>query len=244
MADRDFANESVGDTPPRAKRRVGVIIVLLFMLFALAGSFGGGFWMGMQYVNKEIANTNAGKPGDDTVKLKAKLEMLEVELRHYEQEAKEREAALKSATAAVGDLTFYKDLPEQAVAPKPLAPPSQPNAKPNKKPNAKKPSTSKPKTDVSAIIRQEMAAKPGSKARADGNYLMQVGSFQRRPDAEELKQQLAGLKLRSSIEPSMVPGLGLWYRVHLGPYASRKDAEADKARVQSGLHITGLIIKR
>ncbi len=242
MADRDFASESVGKTPPHARRRTAAIIVLSFILIAFVGSFGGGFWMGMQYNNKTAAKTATG---ENTSKMKARLEMLESEVKRYEQEAKEREAAIKNATAAVGDLTFYKDLPEQAVTPAPLTQPSRPNAEPNTKPNAGKTPASMQKPDVSSIIKQELTVKPGSMVtRPAGKYLMQVGSFQRRSDAEELKNQLAGLKLHALIERSLVPGLGLWYRVHLGPYASRKDAEPDKARVQSALHITGLIIKR
>jgi len=242
MADRDFASEAVGDIPSRSRRRTGLIIVLLFILFALAGSFGSGFWMGMQYNNKTAAKTATG---ENTSKMKARLEMLEGEVKRYEREAKEREAAIKNATAAVGDLTFYKDLPEQAVTPAPLTQPSRPNAEPNTKPNAEKTPASKRKPDVSSIIKRELAAEPGSgMTRPAGKYLMQVGSFQRRSDAEELKQQLAGLRLAATVEQNIISGLGLWYRVYMGPYANRKDAEPDRAHVQSALHITGLIIKR
>ncbi len=235
MADRDFASKGIADGPPRAKRRTGIIIVLLFMLFALAGSFGGGFWMGMQYERKEAALADAEGKGSDTAKLKAQLEMMEAELRRYEQEAKAREEALKSASSAVGDLTFYKDLPAQNVAPKPLAQPAdQKNAA----------SATQTKPDVTSIIRREMAAKPAAANTSVGNYRLQVGSFQRRSDAEELKQHLTELHLTATVEQSVVPGLGLWYRVLLGPYASPKDAEPDKALVQSRLHITGLVIKK
>ena len=236
MANRDFAKEGVASAPPRAKRRTGLVIVLLFVLFALAVSFGGGFWMGMQYMRREAALAETKGRNDETAKLKARLEMMEADLRRYEQEARAREAALKSASSAVGDLTFYKDLPAQQVAPKPLARPV------GHKEQATSPAAVR--SDVASIIRQEMAAKPGGKAVPAGHYRLQVGSFQRHGDAEELKEQLAGLQLTATIEQNVVPGLGLWYRVFLGPYTSPEAAEPDKALVQSRLHITGLVIKK
>ncbi len=236
MANRDFAKEGVASTPPRAKRRTGLVIVLSFILFALAASFGGGFWMGMQYMRKEAALTEAKGRKDETAKLKARLEMMEADLRRYEQEAQAREAALKSASSAVGDLTFYKDLPAQQVAPKPLVQPAGKNEKGTPPVAAR--------SGVASIIRQEMAVKPAGKHEPAGRYRLQVGSFQRHGDAEELKQQLAGLKLDATIEQNVVPGLGLWYRVLLGPYASPEAAEPDKALIQSRLHITGLVIKK
>jgi len=236
MADRDFANEGTAAGPPRARRRTGLIIVLLFILVALAGSFGGGFWMGMQYVRKEVALGDAKGNLNETAKLKARLEMMEAEIRRYEEDERARQAALKSASSAVGELTFYKDLPAQKVAPKPLARPAGQKVAPS--------AQAKARPDVSSIIRREMAAKPANNSVSVGDYRLQVGSFQRRSDAEKLKQQLAGLNLVASVEQSVVPGLGLWYRVLLGPYASPGDAERDKGLVQDKLHITGLVIKK
>ena len=229
MADKDFAKMQVDGGTER--RRTGVVIMMVLILLVVAGSFGGGFWMGMGFSNQESSDSAKGDSG----RMQAKLEILEAELRRYEAEAKEREKALEEARTSVGELTFYKELPEQEVTPEPLSPGS--------KKDAPAPSSTKTKDDVASIIRDEMAAqpKPEAKPKTSGNLMVQVGSYQKRTDAEDLKQQLARLRLTAMIEETVVPELGMWYRVYLGPYKTRAEAEFDKATVQKSMHITGLI---
>ena len=191
----------------------------------------------MEFIRKDGATGVKG----DASNMQARLQVLEAELQRYEAEARKRQEVLEAASAAVGDLTFYKVLPEQEVTPEPLSPAS--------KQDASKSSDAKPKDDVSSIIRNEMAARPDSAARPkSGNtssgLRVQVGSYKKRSDAEDLKSQLSRLRLTGTVEETNVPELGLWYRVYLGPYASRAEAEFDKAAVQKELHITGLIVKQ
>lgn len=59
--------------------------------------------------------------------------------------------------------------------------------------------------------------------------LMQCGSFRKRADAERLKAAIAMQGLESEIYPS---NGGTWYRVVLGPYETKRAAEADRHTLQ------------
>lgn len=59
-------------------------------------------------------------------------------------------------------------------------------------------------------------------------YYLQAGSFQNPADADNQKARLAILGLESSVEPSVLPDKGTWYRVRLGPY--RKLDEINRTR--------------
>lgn len=59
-------------------------------------------------------------------------------------------------------------------------------------------------------------------------YYLQAGSFQNPADADNQKARLAILGLESSVEPSVLPDKGTWYRVRLGPY--RRLEEINRAR--------------
>ena len=61
-------------------------------------------------------------------------------------------------------------------------------------------------------------------------YLLQAGSFQNPADADNLKARLAVLGFESSVEPTVLPDKGTWYRVRIGPY--RRIDELNKARSQ------------
>ena len=230
MADKDFAKMQVGGAT--AKRRSGTVFFLLVLILLIAGgSFAGGFWMGMKFIEKG----GAGESKGEVSRLQTKLKMLEAELRLYEDEAKERQKALEEASTSVGELTFYKELPEQEVTPEPLTPETGQQA-------TKKPAAAVPETDVTRIIQQEMAKRPKSGVKKDGSFLIQVASYPNRSDAEYLRQELVRLRLTARLEEAVIPEMGVWYRVYLGPYSLRTEAEFDKKMVQEKLHITGLII--
>jgi len=54
-------------------------------------------------------------------------------------------------------------------------------------------------------------------------YYVQAGSFQNPADADNQKARLAILGIESSVEPTIVPEKGTWYRVRLGPYAKLEE---------------------
>ena len=69
------------------------------------------------------------------------------------------------------------------------------------------------------------AAKTGKNQpeAARGVYFIQAGSFQNPADADNQKAKIALLGFESSVEPTMLPDKGTWYRVRLGPYSGLED---------------------
>ena len=69
------------------------------------------------------------------------------------------------------------------------------------------------------------AAKAGKSQPEAGRgvYFIQAGSFQNPADADNQKAKIAILGFESSVEPTLLPDKGTWYRVRMGPYTSLED---------------------
>jgi rare lipoprotein A len=66
---------------------------------------------------------------------------------------------------------------------------------------------------------------------AQSGYLVQVGAFAQRANAEAVREQAASAG-PASIEPAIVGGVSL-YRVRLGPWPLREEAEAARAAAEA-----------
>ena len=64
-----------------------------------------------------------------------------------------------------------------------------------------------------------------------GPYQMQCGSFRRHEDAESMKAQIAFVGLVAEIRRTEGSN-GVWFRVRLGPYESKRQAESDKNKLK------------
>ncbi len=72
--------------------------------------------------------------------------------------------------------------------------------------------------------------------RKPSRYILQVGSFKDRSDAESLKAQLALLGQMAHIQTLQVNHTR-WHRVRLGPFNSARKADSIKRRLQkNGIH--------
>jgi DedD protein len=65
-------------------------------------------------------------------------------------------------------------------------------------------------------------------APEQGDYALQLSSFQDRVEAELFIRKLRARGLEPRIVPAQIPGRGLWYRVRLGSYESWEEAVAAK----------------
>lgn len=116
---------------------------------------------------------------------------------------------------------FYTLLTQEKAAPQQKAPlametPEAPKATPSK-------ATPKPVVSTSAY-----------------QYVLQLASFQRREDAEEMKASLIMRGLEVSIQSVNQAG-NAWYRVEMGPFASRVQAEKTQDAVLKSERIMGMI---
>ena len=90
------------------------------------------------------------------------------------------------------------------------------------------------------------AAKTGKNQAEAGRgvYLIQAGSFQNPADADNQKAKIALLGFESSVEPSILPDKGTWYRVRLGPYTGLEDLNhARRVLAQNGIDASLVKIK-
>ncbi len=80
-----------------------------------------------------------------------------------------------------------------------------------------------------AQIRQQSSSP--TPTDSDERFLMQLGSFGNRADAEALKAQVALLGVQASIQPVTINGTD-WFRVRVGPLAGAREVE--QVRTQLG----------
>jgi cell division protein FtsN len=65
-----------------------------------------------------------------------------------------------------------------------------------------------------------------------GPYKMQCGSFRTRKQAESLKARIAFTGLEAQVSKS-VSSSSTWYKVYLGPYDKKRNAEKDKHKLKN-----------
>jgi cell division protein FtsN len=70
-----------------------------------------------------------------------------------------------------------------------------------------------------------------------GPYVMQCGSFRTQAQAETLKAKIAFAGLISEIRETTGKN-GVWYKVRLGPYKTKRQAESDKNKLKR-VHVVG-----
>ena len=89
---------------------------------------------------------------------------------------------------------------------------------------------------IAVTEKKGMPVSPGSRE----SYMIQIASFNKRQDAEHLKASLA-LRGFSVVISSVQRQTVLWYRVTIGPFNSRTDAEKAQVIVRQSEHMNGII---
>jgi len=249
LSGRDFAQAQVRSyetKPPQPEGGAKSILLVFMALLLLTGSFVGGFWLGRDRGMQAAT-------GEVRAELEAQLHQQQQELAKLHDELSRRAAGAENSGTDVGDLTFYNELPRQAVVPAPLQS-NQPAAeKPDAQPVAEKPAAA-PAT-MQDILAQELQQRPPAAPQKSaaattapasaqqGTYLLQVGSFQRRQDAERFSTKFTPLGMTPLVREVQLSGRGTWYRVYVGGFASKAAAEEARQRVQRALKIEGLVVK-
>lgn len=112
------------------------------------------------------------------------------------------------------------ELAEQKL---PSAPPGGPASPPTpaKKTEASAPAAPATPTSVPPAREPE----PAPQTVGAGPYTIQLAASQNREEAEALKNKLVDKKYDAYVLKVEIPGKGLWYRVRVGHYQSREQAE-------------------
>jgi cell division protein FtsN len=137
------------------------------------------------------------------------------------------------------DLTFYSTLNAEPEAKPPdpaFPPPPAPVARGATNPPSTQPVALRPPKPQNRgghqehLPPQQTRVSSPSKALAqpsEAEYSVQVGSFRAREDAERLRLRLVQKGHAVWVQPSLVAGQGIWYRVRVGSFPDR--AAADRA---------------
>ena len=106
---------------------------------------------------------------------------------------------------------------------KPVAVAAKPDPLPEKP-------TSEPYQYIKELENKEVKVEVTEQAAA-GPYQMQCGSFRNQSQAEEMKAKIAFSGFTAEVRRSEGTN-GIWYRVVLGPYESKRQATADRNRLR------------
>lgn len=85
------------------------------------------------------------------------------------------------------------------------------------------------------------AKSPPAGASAAGQYLIQVGSFRDRKEAEQQKANLALLGIESRVEKVTIDNEQTWYRVRIGPEKDQRRVESILSRLEEN-DITAMVM--
>lgn len=115
--------------------------------------------------------------------------------------------------------------------PEPPAPVAEPvKTKPKPKPQAKLPPPPEEKWDyVDTLPSREVEVKAKEQVVSEIPYIMQCGAYKTAQQAEARKLDIAFQGINSKIRKKEGSS---WYRVVLGPYKFKRDAERDKHKLQ------------
>lgn len=108
-------------------------------------------------------------------------------------------------------------------------------------PGTVNPAANKP-AQVAAVITGKPVSIPPPAVVSKGTYLVQVAAFKSRQEAERMKASLVLKGFSVSITSINQRNMN-WYRVNLGPYASRDQAAKAQGAVSRSERIVGMIRK-
>lgn len=108
-----------------------------------------------------------------------------------------------------------------------------------------KPAVIKPSNDVTSATNSTIVAAPTPQANKKNTtalpgYYVQAGAFKSEANSRALQQKIQGLTVAKNASLDSVYNDGL-YRVKLGPYASKKDADAAANIVRKELGISAIV---
>lgn len=134
---------------------------------------------------------------------------------------------------------FYKLLPDQEVevpAPEPSTAPSPAKSSPaaNNRDGAERPRQQPPAIEMMPLRSARVA---------NGNYLLQAGSFRNVNEADQLKANLALLGIEASVQNVELATGETWHRVRIGPFSDRRHLTEIRKRLQAN-NIHAIVLKR
>jgi cell division septation protein DedD len=147
----------------------------------------------------------------------------------------------EQADDKAGDLAFASALAADgqkraAARPAPAAAPPPPAPAPSPAPAAKEP-------DKEEKPKESAAQDKSKKDPKKGRFTLQISSFQERTEADALLAKLAAAGYKPFIVMSNVPDKGVFFRVRVGEFGSKSDAQDAKAEFEKKQHLLAYVTK-
>jgi cell division septation protein DedD len=241
----------------RVASQFQVALGLLGVLVCLAVVFGIGFLFGLWYqANEPIM------PHDDAVSLaeeqlkQTALPPPQPEMTFYSTlttpDVSEMPPAADASRAASEPLPqapepSWRAMDGQGLAEGPgettaadLQPPAPVAAMP---PEVGKPDSTPPVTPALEAASQPTSTGAPPTSSASEYYSVQVGSFRLAEQAQRLQQQLVEKGYAARMLLTLVPGKGAWYRVRVGKFGVREEADQTAQHLRSRESMDVLVMK-
>jgi cell division septation protein DedD len=247
MAGQDFAQVKASKKSESGGRS-GSLLAVFGIAFVAIACFVAGFWLGG---NQGIQH-KAAHPELDAAQAQLKLKEARIDLQQARIEVLEKlveewkKKSEEGATARVGELKFYHDLPRQSVMPAPVSdlPASKSSVRPALPPHPAKPPLEKPESVKTVDMRR--ADKPTKKTTTDTAavvYQIQVASFRLKAEASRFQKTLFNAGFPAFVRSVDLAEKGNWFRVYAGPYSSKDIAEKAQADIHKQTKIRGLLVR-
>ena len=155
-------------------------------------------------------------------------------------------AKSQTAPANVRQETVQANVPTAAPSPSATPAPTQEAASPASQNNDEElarqqsaPAAGQPDNEGKASGVEASRAEPSA---AEGNYTLQVGSFNDLAEASERVAKLGSLGISAYVAKVEIPKRGIWYRVQTGSFSSREEAARYGAQLRSRGSVADFII--
>ncbi len=257
------AKDKLGNGKPAVQLTVkgiavwgGLIVFVMGWMFVLGILVGRGtapvVTLDTHLLEKELAELKAEKLEQEEEKIRQQSQNVVEKLPFYEklkEDPEKIQARQKTEALPVAEPT-----PKPAVeparpapTPKPTAEPAKPTPKPAAEPAKPKPKpTAEPAKPAPTPqpAKQEIKVKPAPATEptaAKGRYTVQVASFKAQESADKLVATLKSKGYAAYHVRTTVPDLGNLYRVRVGTFAGRSDAESMLKKLGSD-RVKGMVV--
>lgn len=241
---RNLEQIQEGDTKPRASR-LGALALASLASAAIAVSFvvmnkrpGPASASSADPLAELLASAKADGPAE-------RLERTDVTFPGVLSDAEQPTTALAAVKDARGRLVVQPDAELAPTAPPPAT---------DRLPVAPLPVgallgatsvTNDPKdrlTQMAAGAARSQEDAELSPAGMDGGFQLQVASFKDQADADRLVEDLRRRNHRAFRQAAYVPDRGLWYRVRIGPFKSRFEAQRYKVEFEKTERVSPFVV--
>ncbi len=97
-------------------------------------------------------------------------------------------------------------------------------------------------TESKKAIKKDIAVAPPGETQ--GQYTVQIGASRREEEAKKLVKKLLSKGYPAFIKTAEIPGKGTWYRIRVGVFKTREEAEVYRDNLKKGdLDIKSALIK-